>query len=101
MIQLNIIGFVGQNAKYTANDKGGLISFNVCSTEKFKNKDGNLIEVSQWVNCYYYVRDDKQTSYIKQGDLIFVQGKATFASSDQKTKIFLTVEKINYLNTKK
>lgn len=102
MLQINAIGFVGNNAKIEEKENNSLITFSVCTSEKRKNKSGEYIEVSQWINCFYYVaKNSKLAEYIKQGNQIFVQGSASFAITENNNfKIYLTVQNISLLTNK-
>lgn len=80
MLQINLTGYLGQNAKMeSTNNDAKVIAFSVASTEKNKDKNGNLIEKTTWVNCYLYSNSEKLCEVLKKGTQVFVSGKANFA----------------------
>jgi single-strand DNA-binding protein len=74
MIELNIIGYVGQDATTEIINGKQVIKFSVCHSETFKTKDNQQVENSQWVTCSYW-SESKVHEWIKKGTLIYVSGK--------------------------
>lgn len=104
MVQLNLTGYLGQNAKIEEleNNKKQIV-FSVASTKKNKTKQGEEIEVTTWVNCYYYVNSNKLIEYLKKGSLVYVSGTANFAivqngAGNNVVRIYLNVDILELLS---
>jgi len=73
MVQIQTIGFVGNDATTQEHDGKKVINFSVASTEKFKPKNGVEQERTTWVNCSYWTSANI-APHIKKGTRLFVVG---------------------------
>lgn len=77
MIKTQMIGHIGQDA--TTRDVNGMtaISFNVASTEKYKNKNGELVSDTTWAQCTIWRKSDQLgiVQYLKKGTQVYIEGK--------------------------
>lgn len=78
MLNLTIIGNIGNDCQIKENGTKKFATFSVAHTEKFKNQDGTVTERTQWVNCIINNADDKRIPYLKKGAKVYVQGKPQF-----------------------
>lgn len=72
-----LVGYVGADPTVNAGRNGHEItSFSLAITEKFKNKDGSMIERTDWhkIVCFGYTAK-YVSDYIRKGDLVSVEGK--------------------------
>ena len=75
-----IIGHVGQDpeVRYTGNATNGtkVAQIRVATTERYKDKDGKVQELTEWHNivCWRGLADVVE-KYVKKGTLVYVEGK--------------------------
>lgn len=74
MINLNLIGYIGQDA--VVNSIGGktVINVNICHTEKYKDKSGTEISKSIWVIAAWWTDKTTIAQYLKKGTQVYVTG---------------------------
>lgn len=107
MLQINLTGYLGQNAKIEeVNNNQKVITFSVASSEKNKDKQGNMIDKTTWVNCYYYINSPKLQEALKKGSHVFVSGKANHAivlngAGQNVIRIYLNVDLLDILSVPK
>jgi single-strand DNA-binding protein len=73
MKQLQIIGNIGYDAVIKESNGSKFVQFTVAVNESYKDKDGNKVDVTDWVSC-----TSKQLTlcqYLTKGKRIFAQGK--------------------------
>ena len=75
MIELNIIGRIGQDAVKKFVDGKTVISFSVAYSSVFKKKDESIPD--SWVSCSYWT-ESKIFDYLKKGTLVYVSGRPNF-----------------------
>lgn len=73
MQQITIIGHLGKDAVIKSNPSNDLLTFNVCVTEKYKDKNDQPVERSTWYGCVY--RKTALAAYLKKGDKVMIQGE--------------------------
>ena len=75
-----IIGHVGQDpeVRYTGNATNGtkVATLRVATSERYKDKDGNLKEITEWhsIVCWRQLADIVE-KYVKKGTQVYVEGK--------------------------
>lgn len=77
MNHVALVGYVGADPTVNAGRNGHEITtFSLAITEKFKNKDGSMIERTDWhkIVCFGYTAK-YVSDYIRKGDLVSVEGK--------------------------
>ena len=77
MNHVALVGYVGADTTVNAGRNGHEITtFSLAITEKFKNKDGSMIERTDWhkIVCFGYTAK-YVSDYIRKGDLVSVEGK--------------------------
>lgn len=77
MNHVALVGYVGADPTVNAGRNGHEITtFSLAITEKFKNKDGSMIERTDWhkIACFGYTAK-YVSDYIRKGDLVSVEGK--------------------------
>ena len=78
MIRLSITGRIGKDAEVRTLTSGDMaISFNVCHSEKYKDKDGVAKEIAHWVACTKWVKAGQSTKiadFLKKGQSVLVEG---------------------------
>lgn len=108
MLQLTLVGHIGQNA--TINDVNGkkAINFTVAHSENFTNKQGVKETKTTWVKCVLWKNSNDPAAiapFLKQGTQVLVQGKPeveAYVNKEQKTVAVLkiTVATIQLLSAK-
>ena len=75
--QVNLIGRLGRDpeTRYMSNNEP-VCNFSVATSEKWKDKDGNAQEKTEWHNIVVYRKlAEICQEYLKKGDLVFLKGK--------------------------
>jgi single-strand DNA-binding protein len=75
--QAQIIGRLGKDPEIRTPPGGqNVANFTLATTEKYKDRDGNPQERTEWHSCVAWGKlADIIGQYPKKGDLLFVQGK--------------------------
>lgn len=73
MLQVEIIGNIGNDAKVKDFNGKKYIAFNVAHSEKFKNQQGVEIERTTWVSVLK-PGESAVAQYLKKGTPVFVRG---------------------------
>lgn len=84
--QVNITGYIGQDAEYKAfSNGGGVCSFSVAVSDKWRDKDtGELKEHTEWVPVANFKKGaDKLAQYLRKGQMVRVTGKFKTRSWEQ------------------
>ena len=81
-----LIGNVGKEPEIKSFDNGGKIAnFTLATSEKYKNKAGEMIDATEWHNIQVSGKlVDVVEKYIKKGDKIYLQGSIHTRSWDDK-----------------
>jgi len=105
MLQVQQIGYLGNDARTEEINGNRVINFSVASTEKYQGKDGKEIEITTWLNCSFWTTS-KVDQWLKKGSLIYVQGTLSAAiidvptTSEKAIRLNCRVSKVELLNTK-
>ena len=84
-----LIGRIGRidDLKYTSSGNP-VCSFSLATSEKLKDKSGNKQKKTKWHNCVAWMKlAEIASQYLKKGSLVFIEGKMTSRSWDDKTYI--------------
>jgi single-strand DNA-binding protein len=105
MIQIQTIGYVGNDATAATYEDKKVVNFSIAHTEKIKQKNGAEIELTQWVNCSYWTTA-KIEEHIKKGSCLFIQGELRVSlydmpSGDKNFRLDCRVTKIEFISSKK
>lgn len=75
MLQIEVIGNIGNDAEIK--DFGGnkYVSFNVAHSERKKDANGVVNESTVWVSVLWHGDGGQLTQYLKRGCKIFVRGR--------------------------
>lgn len=75
MLQLEVIGNIGNDAVIKEFSGNKYVSFNVASSESHKDANGNKVETTTWVSVLMYGDGGGLLQYLKRGTKVFVRGK--------------------------
>jgi len=105
MLQVQLIGNIGTDAKVMEVNGNKFVSFSVGTNEKFKDSQGNQVEKSTWVSCILS-KESPVKDYLKKGTKVFVEGDLsvkTFKNQngDWQSGVNCRVRKIELLSAKK
>jgi len=72
-----LIGHVGKNPETRAFQDGtGVTSFSLATSEKYKDKSGNLSEQTEWHNISCFGKlSEIANKYVTKGSQIYIEGK--------------------------
>jgi single-strand DNA-binding protein len=71
--QVTLVGRLGRDPKEVS---GNVASFTLAIDEKYKDKDGELVSKTEWIDVVTFGKVSQiVTQYVKKGDLILVTGK--------------------------
>ena len=105
MLQIQLIGNIGTDAKVMEVNGNKFVSFSVGTNEKFKDSQGNHVEKSTWVSCILS-KESPVKDYLKKGTKVFVEGDLsvkTFRNQngEWQSGVNCRVRKIELLSAKK
>ncbi len=105
MLQLQIIGNLGSDATIKETNGSKFASFSLAVNENYKNKEGQKVEKTTWVNCVLNDPNHGAIPFIKKGNKIFVQGKLSVrkykleSSSESQIQITCNVANLELLGS--
>lgn len=81
---IQLMGHLGKDPELKSFDNNSkLVKFSLATNEKYKNKDGELVEETQWHNIVAWGKlAENMNSILKKGNEITVKGKLTHRSYD-------------------
>lgn len=105
MLQVQLIGNVGNDAKVVEANGNRFVSFSVGTNEKFKDANGDQVEKTTWVSCILS-KESPVKDYIKKGTKVFVEGDLSvksFKANDGNYQVGVNcrVRRIELLSAKK
>lgn len=80
MLQLEVIGNIGNDAEIKEFGGKKYVSFNVAHSERRKDANGTSIESTTWVSVLWYGDGGGLTQYLKKGCKVFVRGRMSVKS---------------------
>ena len=75
MLQIEVIGNIGNDAEIKEFSGKKYVSFNVAHSEKHNDANGVNVETTTWVSVLWYGDGGSLTQYLKRGCKIFVRGR--------------------------
>lgn len=80
-----LIGHLGKDPECKVLESGQMVAnFTIATTEKFKDKNGQVQEATEWHNCQAWGKQAEVIEkYLKKGAKIFVEGKIKTRSYDK------------------
>ena len=105
MLQLNIIGHLGNDAQVKDIEDKKVISFSVATSKKSKTRSGETKDLTTWVSCSYWITNPTVAQYLKKGTQVFCQGEMAVymydsQNGEKRTDIHLTVRDLKLLSSK-
>jgi single-strand DNA-binding protein len=77
MQEIMLIGNLGQDCIVTEHNDSQIINFSVCSSEKWKDKNGVEQSKSEWFDCSWWLPNANIAPYLLKGTQVFIKGKAS------------------------
>lgn len=74
MLKTQVIGHLGRDASVNVVNGQNCINFSVAHTQKYKDKNGNVMSNTTWVNCSYWIEKPTIADFLKKGTLVYVEG---------------------------
>lgn len=84
MLQCEVIGNIGSDAEIKEFSGKKYVSFNVAHSEKRKDANGTTVESTTWVSVLWYGDGGGLTQYLKRGCKVFVRGRLSVKSYQDK-----------------
>lgn len=73
--QITLIGNLGKDVEVReVNSETKVLNMTVAVTEKWRDKDGNDKERTDWFTVDYFTKSDALAQYLKKGTQVFVVG---------------------------
>ena len=84
--RVQLIGHLGQDPEVKRLDSGSILArFSVATTERYKNKNGERVEDTQWHNVILWGNlAELAEKYLQKGKEIALEGKLNHRSYDDK-----------------
>jgi single-strand DNA-binding protein len=104
--KVTLIGRIGQEPEIKqVNDNFKVAKVSLATSEKFKEKDGQQTEKTEWHNLVAFNKlAELFEKYVHKGDLLFVEGKLQTRSWEKDGKKFyateILVNQIEFLQSK-
>ena len=73
MLAIEFCGYVGNDAEIKEFNGQKFISFNVATSERYKDAQGNTVSRTTWVSCLK-PGESAVVQYLKKGTQVFVRG---------------------------
>ena len=74
MLAIEFCGYVGNDAEIKEFNGQKFISFNVATSERYKDAQGNTVSRTTWVSCLK-PGESAVVQYLKKGTQVFVRGR--------------------------
>jgi single-strand DNA-binding protein len=74
MIKIQVIGHLGKDCETRTVNGKNVINFNVASSEKWKDAEGNQKEKTTWINAQYWTDRTAIAPYLKKGTQVYIEG---------------------------
>lgn len=105
----SITGRVGKDAEIRPFNEKSAINFSVATTEKWRDKQGQVQEQTTWFNCTIWAAADRAQNvaqYIRKGDMISLRGKVSTrpyvgASGEPQASLELRVDEFTFCGSPK
>ena len=82
--KVQLIGGLGKEPEVQRFDNGGIkVKFPLATSEKYKDRNGNLVEQTEWHNVIAWRRlAEIAESFLRKGSAVYVEGKIATRSWD-------------------
>lgn len=74
MLKVEVIGNIGGDATVKKDGGREFVQFSVASTRRYTNSEGNAVDQTDWISCFYHSADSKVVPFLKAGTRVFVRG---------------------------
>ncbi len=77
ILKMEVIGYIGQDAKVIETAKNKMIVFSVAYNDTWTDNQGTKHENTTWVNCKYFKKEGQSlelVKYLTKGTQVFVEG---------------------------
>lgn len=71
---MQVIGHLGKDAITKDVSGKNVINFTVAHSEKYKDKNGQTVDKTVWVECAYWTDRTAIVPYLLKGTLVYVEG---------------------------
>lgn len=83
--RVQLIGHLGQDPEVKQTNGGTLTRFSIATTDRYKNKQGEQMEDTQWHNVVVWGKlADIAGQYLRKGQQVALEGKLNHRSYDDK-----------------
>lgn len=98
--KIMLIGNLGQDPEVKVFDDGGKIAnISVATSEKYKNRNGELVESTEWHNVVFSGKvADVVDKYLHKGSKVYVEGKLTTRKYTDKEGVEKYITEIRAFN---
>jgi len=107
MNQVNLIGYLGRDPELRQAGSSEVCNFNLGSTKRWKDQQGNPKEITQWTDIVCWGGIAKTASqFLKRGSQVLIIGELETQSWDDKEsgkkryKTLVRANKIEFLDSK-
>ncbi len=91
-------GRLGQDPTNTS----GVVKFSIATSQKFKDKDGNSQEKTQWHNIVAFGKTGEVLEkYLHKGDEIYIDGQIEYREHEGKYYTSIIVKEFDFISGKK
>ncbi len=95
-VKITAVGHLGRECSVKIINGVNAISFSMAVTEKYKNKEGVLIDNTTWLECTLWRKPEHSTvaQYLKKGQLVMVEGRPevkAYKSREGEARASLTI----------
>ena len=87
MIETIMIGNIGADAVVRRNNGQSFVSFSVAHTDKYKQRDGQMVEDTMWVSVAVDGDGGNLTPYLTKGKVVCIRGRLK-AKADGKGGVY-------------
>lgn len=99
MLAVTVIGNIGNDAEIKEFNGQKFIAFNVASTERYKDRQGNQHSRTTWVSCLK-PGESSVVTYLKKGTQVYVRGslsvKHSIPGTEYKRALIASCVNFNY-----
>lgn len=93
MNKIILHGRLGQDCQVSQKNDKHLITFSVATSERYKDKQGELKEDVDWHNVAFWAKSDGIAKYLKKGKQVLVEGRVKYNKVED--KIYTNIVAIN------
>lgn len=95
MLQLEVIGNIGNDAEIKDFSGKKYVAFNVAHSERHKDANGTTVESTTWVSVLWYGDGGGLTPHLKRGAKVFVRGSMSLKQYQDKNGRWQTAVNCN------